>query len=169
MTGVQTCALPILRESLAVAAAFEALHDERERWACEARLTEFLHRFGLDESRPTVTASGGERKRAMLALALARQPDLLLLDEPTNHLDIDGITLLEDLLVSGQPKSVILITHDRAFLDQVATRIVELDRGVLSHYPGRFQAYQQAKEAADRKSTRLNSSHIPLSRMPSSA
>jgi ATP-binding cassette subfamily F protein uup len=136
---------PTLRESLAVAADFEALHDERERWACEARLTEFLHRFGLDENRPTATASGGERKRAMLALALAKKPDLLLLDEPTNHLDIDGITLLEDLLVSGQAKSIILITHDRAFLDRVATRIIELDRGLLRSYPGNFAAYQVRK------------------------
>jgi ATP-binding cassette subfamily F protein uup len=147
-----------LRESLALAAGFEALHDDRERWAAEARLTEFLHRFGLDEMRPTATASGGERKRAMLALALARKPDLLLLDEPTNHLDINGITLLEDLLVSGPVKSAIIITHDRAFLDRVATRIIELDRGLLRSYPGNFAAYEArkadqlaAEEVANRK------------------
>ena len=134
-----------LRESLALAANFEDLHDDRERWACEARLTEFLHRFGLDENRPTATASGGERKRAMLALALAKKPDLLLLDEPTNHLDITGITLLEDLLVSGAVKSAIIITHDRAFLDRVATRIIELDRGLLRSYPGNFAAYEARK------------------------
>jgi ATP-binding cassette subfamily F protein uup len=134
-----------LRESLALAGDFEALHDDRERWATEARLTEFLHRFGLDENRPTVTASGGERKRAMLALALAKKPDLLLLDEPTNHLDIAGITLLEDLLVSGVAKSAIIITHDRAFLDRVATRIIELDRGLLRSYPGNFAAYEARK------------------------
>jgi ATP-binding cassette subfamily F protein uup len=134
-----------LRESLALAAGFETLHDERERWAAEARLTEFLHRFGLDESQPTATASGGERKRAMLALALARKPDLLLLDEPTNHLDIGGITLLEDLLTAGPVKSAIIITHDRAFLDRVATRIVELDRGYLRSYPGNFAAYTARK------------------------
>ena len=136
---------PTLRESLALCAGFEDLHDDRERWATEARLTEFLHRFGLDENRPTATASGGERKRAMLALALARKPDLLLLDEPTNHLDIAGITLLEDLLLAGPVKSVIIITHDRAFLDRVATRIVELDRGLLRSYPGNFAAYEARK------------------------
>jgi ATP-binding cassette subfamily F protein uup len=136
---------PSLRESLALAADVEALHDDRERWAFEARLTGFLHRFGLDENRPTVTASGGERKRAMLALALAKKPDLLLLDEPTNHLDIDGITLLEDLLLSGAVKSAIIITHDRAFLDRVATRIIELDRGLLRSYPGNFAAYEARK------------------------
>ena len=136
---------PTLRESLALCAGFEDLHDERERWACEARLTEYLHRFSLDENRATATASGGERKRAMLALALAQKPDLLLLDEPTNHLDIDGITLLEDLLVEGPVKSAIIITHDRAFLDRVATRIVELDRGLLRSYPGNFAAYESRK------------------------
>ncbi len=136
---------PTLRASLALCAAFEALHDERERWAAEARLTEFLHRFGLDEDQPTVTASGGERKRAMLALALAQKPDLLLLDEPTNHLDIDGITLLEDLLVANPAKASIIITHDRAFLDKVATRIIELDRGLLRSYPGNFAAYEARK------------------------
>ena len=136
---------PTLRESLALAANFEELHDDRERWACEARLTEFLHRFGLDENRPTATASGGERKRAMLALALAKKPDLLLLDEPTNHLDIAGITLLEDLLIAGPVKSAIIITHDRAFLDRVATRIIELDRGLLRSYPGNFAAYEARK------------------------
>lgn len=147
-----------LRDSLALAARFEDLHDERERWACEARLTEFLHRFGLDENRPTATASGGERKRAMLALALAMKPDLLLLDEPTNHLDIDGITLLEDLLLTGPVKSAIIITHDRAFLDRVATRIIELDRGYLRSYPGNFAAFEArkadqlaAEEVANRK------------------
>jgi len=136
---------PTLRESLALCAGFESLHDERERWAAEARLTEFLHRFGIDEQRPTATASGGERKRAMLALAFAQNPDLLLLDEPTNHLDIDGITLLEDQLLSGAAKSAIIITHDRAFLDRVATRIIELDRGLLRSYPGNFAAYEARK------------------------
>ena len=136
---------PTLRESLALCSGFEERFDERERWSAEARLTEFLHRFGLDENRPTVTASGGERKRAMLALALAQKSDLLLLDEPTNHLDIEGITLLEELLISGSVKSALIITHDRAFLDRVATRIIELDRGWLRSYPGNFAAYESRK------------------------
>ncbi|MEI8034078.1 MAG: ATP-binding cassette domain-containing protein [Betaproteobacteria bacterium] len=136
---------PTLRESLALCSGFEERFDERERWSAEARLTEFLHRFGLDENRPTITASGGERKRAMLALALAQKSDLLLLDEPTNHLDIEGITLLEELLISGSVKSALIITHDRAFLDRVATRIIELDRGWLRSYPGNFAAYESRK------------------------
>ena len=132
-----------LRESLVQRGALSHVHDDRDRWRIEARLTEFLHRFGLDEAQAPERASGGERKRAALALALALGPDLLLLDEPTNHLDIDGITLLE-----GHVRNVpgaIIVTHDRVFLDRVCTRIVELDRGLLRGYPGNFSAYEARK------------------------
>jgi ATP-binding cassette subfamily F protein uup len=132
-----------IHDSLRVRGGFEELHDERERWRIEARLGEFLHRFSVSPERAPETTSGGERKRAALALALALQPDLLLLDEPTNHLDIDGITILEDLLIKGP--TAIVITHDRAFLDRVVTRIIELDRGLLRSYPGNFQAYETRK------------------------
>src|SRR6185295_17859657 len=108
--------------------------DEREHWRMQSRLEEYLHRFDLESERPCANASGGERKRAALALAFAMQPELLLLDEPTNHLDIDGIGRLEELLAKV-PASIV-ITHDRAFLDRVATRIIELDRGVLRSYQG---------------------------------
>jgi ABC transport system ATP-binding/permease protein len=117
--------------------------DEREHWRLESRLEEFLHRFGLTGDSQPAASSGGERKRAALALALALQPDLLLLDEPTNHLDIEGIERLEDLL--HKVPAAIVITHDRAFLDRVTTRIIELDRGVLRSYPGNFSAYEQRK------------------------
>jgi ATP-binding cassette subfamily F protein uup len=132
-----------LRESLAIRGRLDAIADERERWRHEARLVEFLDRFGLDPAAAPAEASGGERKRAALALAMALEPDLLLLDEPTNHLDIDGILLLEELLQRGP--AVIVISHDRAFLDRVATRIVELDRGLLRSYPGNFATYEQRK------------------------
>ncbi|MGB5103642.1 MAG: ATP-binding cassette domain-containing protein [Steroidobacteraceae bacterium] len=132
-----------LRDSLAIRGRFEHIADERERWRTEVRLVEFLHRFELDEGLRPEAASGGERKRAALALALALEPQLLLLDEPTNHLDIDGISRLEDLLLKGP--ACIVITHDRAFLDRVATRIVELDRGLLRSYPGNFAAYESRK------------------------
>ena len=134
-----------LRESLALRGRLDGIADERERWRTEARLVEFLHRFGLDEATAPESASGGEKKRAALALALALAPDLLLLDEPTNHLDLDGIALVEEL-VAKQPASIV-ITHDRAFLDRVATRIVELDRGLLRSYPGNFTAYETRKAA----------------------
>jgi ATP-binding cassette subfamily F protein uup len=124
---------------------FADLHaDERERWRMESRLTEFLHRFDLDESRSPATSSGGERKRAALALALTLQPDLLLLDEPTNHLDIEGIERLEELLL--KVPAAIVITHDRAFLDRITSRIIELDRGILRSYPGNFAAYEERKD-----------------------
>jgi ATP-binding cassette subfamily F protein uup len=138
-----------LRESLLERAALEPnaahLHaDEREQWRMEARLTEFMQRFDLDPEGAPATSSGGERKRAALALALTLQPDLLLLDEPTNHLDIEGIERLEELLL--KVPACIVITHDRAFLDRITTRIVELDRGILRSYPGNFAAYEERKE-----------------------
>ncbi len=120
------------------------LGNERERWSFETRLTEFLHRFELDGEVAPATGSGGERKRAALALALASQPDLLLLDEPTNHLDIGAIERLEELLL--RIPAAIVVTHDRAFLDRVTTRIVELDRGVLRSYSGNFAAYENTRE-----------------------
>jgi ATP-binding cassette subfamily F protein uup len=129
-----------LRESLALRGGLAQHADERERWRIEARLVEFLHRLGLDEAAEPARLSGGESKRGALALAFALAPDLLLLDEPTNHLDIDGITLLEDLLLKG--RALIVVTHDRAFLDRVATRIVELDRGLLRSYPGNYSAWE---------------------------
>jgi len=134
---------PTVHESLVLRGRLEDIHDERERWRIEARLGEYLHRLEVVGERNPSTTSGGERKRAALALALAMQPKLLLLDEPTNHLDIDGITALEDLLIKGP--TCIVITHDRHFLDRVVTRIVELDRGLLRSYPGNFAAYETRK------------------------
>src|SRR4051812_16782972 len=107
------------------------------------KLEEFCHRLGIDPDLDPLKASGGERKRAALAAAFAQEPDVLLLDEPTNHLDIDGIVALENLLLR-QP-AAIFVTHDRAFLDRVATRILELDRGRLLSFPGNFSAYEKRK------------------------
>ncbi|HEX7417205.1 MAG TPA: ATP-binding cassette domain-containing protein, partial [Steroidobacteraceae bacterium] len=118
--------------------------DEREGWRAGTKLTEFLHRFGLDPDVSPQNCSGGERKRAALALALALEPQLLLLDEPTNHLDIEGIERLEERLL--EMPALIMITHDRAFLDRVTTRICELDRGVLRSYEGNFAAYERRKD-----------------------
>ena len=137
-----------LRESLILRGKLNEENDEQIKWRQIARLDEYLHRFELDGDRPLQGASGGEKKRAALALAFTQNKDLLLLDEPTNHLDIDAILILEELIKSEfrGSKSLMVITHDRAFLDSVSTRIIELDRGVLRSYPGNFEAYENRKE-----------------------
>lgn len=134
-----------VRASLVVRGSLALIRDDRDRWQIEARLDEYLHRLGFDNADEVspAAASGGERKRAALALALALDPDLLLLDEPTNHLDVEGIEQLEILLQRGP--ACIVVTHDRKFLDQVATRIIELDRGLLRSYPGNFATYERTK------------------------
>jgi len=115
-------------------------------WGWEQRVDETLHRLHLDASAKIGTLSGGNRKRVALAQALVTRPDVLFLDEPTNHLDLDSIAWLEQLLIDFKG-SVVAITHDRAFLDRIATCILELDRGQLRSYPGNFAQYQINKEA----------------------
>ena len=114
-------------------------------WNWEQCVQETLQRLGLDGSAHIAALSGGTRKRVALAQALVTRPEVLLLDEPTNHLDLEAIGWLEGLLLEF-PGSVVAITHDRAFLDRIATRIVELDRGRLRSYPGNFAQYQSLKE-----------------------
>ena len=130
---------PLLPERATLKASLLA----RARVAQEHKLDKYLDVFGVDAQASPAAASGGERKRAALALAFALEPELLLLDEPTNHLDVQAIELLEGL-VEKQP-SAIVITHDRAFLERVATRILELDRGALRSYPGNFSEYERLK------------------------
>jgi ATP-binding cassette subfamily F protein uup len=115
-----------------------------EDWQRPARAGALIDQLGLHADAPIQGLSGGMRKRVALAQALCNQPDLLLLDEPTNHLDFDGINWLEQLLKTARC-SVVIITHDRRFLDAVATRIVELDRGKLFSFPGNFSQWQQRK------------------------
>jgi ABC transport system ATP-binding/permease protein len=114
-------------------------------WNWEQRVYETLDRLHLEADVKINTLSGGTKKRVALARALVEMPDVLLLDEPTNHLDLDSIAWLEELLKEYQG-SVILVTHDRAFLDNVCTQIVELDRGILRSYPGNFSAYEVLKD-----------------------
>ena len=130
-------------------ARLDALQHELEArgaWACEAQAERVIARFGLDPEALVGSLSGGQKKRLALAQALAVAPEVLLLDEPTNHLDIAAIEWLESMLVESGV-TLLFITHDRAFLDRVCTRIVELDRGALVSFPGSFGQYQQRKEA----------------------
>ncbi len=132
-------------------ALLERLHalqgelEMRNAWSLETQAERVIQRFSLDPEAIVGTLSGGQKKRLALAQALAVTPDMLLLDEPTNHLDIGAIEWLEELL-RGSDCSMVFVTHDRRFLDRVATRIVELDRGRLLSFPGSFRDYQSRKE-----------------------
>ncbi len=119
--------------------------DAQNGWAAQSRVETVLSRLKLDADALVSTLSGGWRKRVALGRALVAEPEVLLLDEPTNHLDLEAIEWLEDLLL-GFNGSVLFITHDRRFLDKLATRITELDRGKLTDFVGNFTQYQAKKE-----------------------
>lgn len=134
-------------DDAAMARLEELQHDleSADGWRLSQRVDETLLRLGLDGAARADRLSGGGLKRVSLARALVSDPELLLLDEPTNHLDLDGILWLEGLIRDFRG-AVVVITHDRVFLDSVATRIVELDRGHITSYPGRFSEYLLRKE-----------------------
>ncbi len=134
-------------QNLKQMAQLQEILDSQGLWQLDSRIHELLTQSGLDADAGLSTLSGGWLRKAALARALVSQPDVLLLDEPTNHLDIDSISALEKLLSTFQG-SLVFISHDRAFIRALATRIVDLDRGRLVSWPGNYALYLTRREAA---------------------
>ena len=145
-------------ESLARLGDLQHQLEERDGWRLEQKVELVISRLSLPAERPMRELSGGWRRRTFLGKALVSEPDLLLLDEPTNHLDIDAIRWLEDFL-GGFSAALLFVTHDRAFLSNLATRIVELDRGQLTSWPGSYPRYLEKKAEA------LNAEALSLERL----
>lgn len=119
--------------------------DMLDGWALETKVNSILSKMGLDPEADLADLSGGRKRRVLLARALLTQPDVLLLDEPTNHLDVESIEWLEKFLLDQNNLTLLFISHDRSFVDNIATRIVELDRGVLRSYEGNYSRYLELK------------------------
>ncbi|WP_087542933.1 ATP-binding cassette domain-containing protein [Acinetobacter sp. WCHA29] len=119
--------------------------DQLDGWALENKVNTILGKMGLDPNADLADLSGGRKRRVLLARALLTQPDVLLLDEPTNHLDVESIEWLEKFLLDQNNLTLLFISHDRSFVDSIATRIVELDRGVLRGYEGNYSRYLELK------------------------
>lgn len=118
--------------------------DHLNGWQLDTRINQNCELLGLDADKPLSELSGGWQRKVALARALVSEPDLLLLDEPTNHLDIDTIEWLEQFLLSYRG-AIVFVSHDRGFIQRMATRIVDLDRGVVTSWPGNYQAYLEGK------------------------
>jgi len=131
--------------SLKRLAQLQQIIDVHDAWHWQQRVDRIVHELDLPPQAAVNALSGGMQRRVLLAQVLVSKPDVLLLDEPTNHLDIDNIRWLEDVIF-GFGGALLFVTHDRAFLDRIATDILELDRGVLRHYPGNYAAYTQRKQ-----------------------
>src|SRR6185437_15390610 len=131
-------------EALAALAHLQQQLEREDGWRIEQKVELVISRLDLPADRRVSELSGGWRRRTLLARALVSQPDVLLLDEPTNHLDIDAIRWLEDFLRQFTG-AVLFVTHDRAFLSSLATRILELDRGTLTSWPGSYATYLEKK------------------------
>ena len=123
----------------------QTLLDDQDGWALDRQVETILGKMGLDGNADLADLSGGRKRRVLLARALLTQPELLLLDEPTNHLDVESIEWLEQFLLDWPNLTLLFISHDRAFVDRLATRIIELDRGVLRSYEGNYARYLELK------------------------
>lgn len=119
--------------------------DQLDGWALENQVNTILAKMGLDPQTDLAELSGGRKRRVLLARALLTQPDVLLLDEPTNHLDVESIEWLEQFLLDQPNLTLLFISHDRSFVDRLATRIVELDRGTLRSFEGNYARYLELK------------------------
>ncbi|MDO7431679.1 ATP-binding cassette domain-containing protein [Acinetobacter baumannii] len=119
--------------------------DQLDGWALENKVNTILGKMELDPNADLADLSGGRKRRVLLARALLTQPDVLLLDEPTNHLDVESIEWLEKFLLDQNNLTLLFISHDRSFVDRLATRIVELDRGILRSYEGNYSRYLDLK------------------------
>ncbi|MBF7683736.1 ATP-binding cassette domain-containing protein [Acinetobacter sp. B5B] len=119
--------------------------DQFDGWSLDTKVNTILAKMGLDPDADLADLSGGRKRRVLLARALLTQPDILLLDEPTNHLDVESIEWLEKFLLEQNNLTLLFISHDRSFVDRLATRIVELDRGTLRSYEGNYSRYLELK------------------------
>ena len=137
--GISGSVLEVVREGLRV-------DGTEEEWEADVRQEDLMEEMGLPEEQEFLSLSGGMKRRVLLARALVGQPDVLLLDEPTNHLDLESILWLEEFLLKVRP-TLFFVTHDRAFLRKLSTRIVELDRGHLTSWACNFETYVERKAA----------------------
>jgi ATP-binding cassette subfamily F protein uup len=145
----------IASDDLAALGAVQAQIEAQHGWDLDRRVQNVLTRLDLPEGADFAALSGGMKRRVLLAQALVSAPDLLLLDEPTNHVDIDAIAWLEEFL-RGLKGSIVFVTHDRSFLRALATRIIEIDRGQVTSWPGDYENYLRRREERLHAETQAN-------------
>jgi len=145
--GLEECSAEESEKLLSQLSTTQNKIEAEHGWSIQQQIESTLSKMDLDPEQEFSSLSGGMKRRVMLAQALVQDPDLLLLDEPTNHLDIEAIQWLEDFLINSQT-TLLFITHDRQFLRRLATRIIELDRGALTDWPGNYDTYLTQKEKA---------------------
>ncbi len=161
--SMTAAAIPVVGPALSAIALGEdhdgqlaALVEKHDGWRYDGKICKVLNKMQIEPDTPLQALSGGWRRKVALAAALVCEPEVLLLDEPTNHLDIETIAWLEDWLLRSFSGTLVFVSHDRTFADNIATRIVELDRGKLYSYPGNFEQYLQLRDERLRKEELAN-------------